>query len=327
MKLVKNLSGILAVAVMMVTVSCNNVDFRKTSAGVPYKIFKSSSGDSVRENYIVKIHVVRRTKDTLLYNSYNQKMAEYVEVRRPEGKLSYEDLGGNVMEILLKAKKGDSIFLTQSTDSLLKNPQISRGLKPGQQATTGIKIDDVFKSKEEADVAFAKDNAPMMKEAEERAAKAKKESLANFKKDTAAQAQMSRDSKIIENYLKAHNIQAEKTEWGVYIQTLTPGSGPRPQFGKFANVKYKGMLLSGESFDEGVYPVQIGRGGTVPGFEEGVSLLQKGQKARIFIPSLLGYGPQGSPPKIKPNENLMFELELLSITDTQPQQEAPPAGH
>jgi len=324
MKLTQIVSGVLAVAVTIVSVSCNNVDFKKTSAGIPYKIFKSSSGDSVRENYIVKIHVVRKTKDTVLYNSYNQKMPEYVEVRKPEGNLSYEDLGGNVMEILLKAKKGDSIYIVQSTDSLLKNPQISRGLKPGQQATTGIKIDAVYKSREEADVAIAKDNAPMMKEAAERAAKAKKESLEAFKKDTAAQAQMAKDSKIIEAYLKAHNIQAEKTEWGLYMQTLAPGSGPTPTFGKFANVKYKGMHLSGETFDEGVYPVQMGRGGTIPGFEEGISLMQKGQKARVFIPSTLGYGPQGNPPKITPNENLIFELELLSITDSQPQQEGPP---
>jgi len=82
--------------------------------------------------------------------------------------------------------------------------------------------------------------------------------------------------------------------------------------------------LSGQVFDQGTMPVQIGMSQVVYGFMEGVSQLSKGEKARVYIPSILGYGPQGSPPKIQPNEVLIFELEVLDITDTPPAQQQQP---
>ena len=76
------------------------------------------------------------------------------------------------------------------------------------------------------------------------------------------------------------------------------------------------MHLSGEVFDSGTYPLQIGSRGSIPGFEYGIKAMQKGGKAKIFIPSSLGYGAQGSPPTIKPNEILVFELELVDISNS-----------
>jgi FKBP-type peptidyl-prolyl cis-trans isomerase FklB len=53
--------------------------------------------------------------------------------------------------------------------------------------------------------------------------------------------------------------------------------------------------------------------GSIQGFEEGVKQIAKGGKAKIYIPSMLGYGMQGAPPKIKPYEHLLFEVETLDI--------------
>jgi FKBP-type peptidyl-prolyl cis-trans isomerase len=58
----------------------------------------------------------------------------------------------------------------------------------------------------------------------------------------------------------------------------------------------------------------LGTGGSIKGFEDGLRLLGKGAKGRLFIPSVLGYGSQGSG-KIKPNTNLMFEIEVLDVKD------------
>ena len=66
-------------------------------------------------------------------------------------------------------------------------------------------------------------------------------------------------------------------------------------------------------------------GGAIKGFEEGVKQLAKGGRGKVFVPSTLGYGERGSAPKIMPNENLMFELEVLNITDAPPTQSANPA--
>jgi FKBP-type peptidyl-prolyl cis-trans isomerase FkpA len=312
MQVLKNVLGVLAAA--LVLTACNNVDFKKTKAGVPYKVFSTGKGDSIRQNYIVKFEVIRKTKDTVLFSSYEQKMPQYLQVQPAPEQLSYSDIGGNLMEIFPKAKKGDSIYITESADSLLKqNPQLATQspLKKGDQIITTIKIIDVYKTPEEAQAAVSKDRIA-------NADKVDKETLERFKKDTAAQAQMAKDNKIIEDYLAKNNIQAQKTDWGVYVQTLNPGQGPKPKAGEYANVKYKGSTLAGQEFDAGVYPLQIGLGGSIKGFDEGVRQLSKGGKAKIFIPSMLGYGAQGNPPKIAPNENLIFELELLDISNTPP---------
>jgi FKBP-type peptidyl-prolyl cis-trans isomerase FkpA len=312
MQVLKNVLGVLAAA--LVLTACNNVDFKKTKAGVPYKVFSTGKGDSIRQNYIVKFEVIRKTKDTVLFSSYEQKMPQYLQVQPAPEQLSYSDIGGNLMEIFPKAKKGDSIYITESADSLLKqNPQLATQspLKKGDQIITTIKIIDVYKTPEEAQAAVSNDRIA-------NADKVDKETLERFKKDTAAQAQMAKDNKIIEDYLAKNNIQAQKTDWGVYVQTLNPGQGPKPKAGEYANVKYKGSTLAGQEFDAGVYPLQIGLGGSIKGFDEGVRQLSKGGKAKIFIPSMLGYGAQGNPPKIAPNENLIFELELLDISNTPP---------
>jgi FKBP-type peptidyl-prolyl cis-trans isomerase FkpA len=312
MQVLKNVLGVLAAA--LVLTACNNVDFKKTKAGVPYKVFSTGKCDSIRQNYIVKFEVIRKTKDTVLFSSYEQKMPQYLQVQPAPEQLSYSDIGGNLMEIFPKAKKGDSIYITESADSLLKqNPQLATQspLKKGDQIITTIKIIDVYKTPEEAQAAVSKDRIA-------NADKVDKETLERFKKDTAAQAQMAKDNKIIEDYLAKNNIQAQKTDWGVYVQTLNPGQGPKPKAGEYANVKYKGSTLAGQEFDAGIYPLQIGLGGSIKGFDEGVRQLSKGGKAKIFIPSMLGYGAQGNPPKIAPNENLIFELELLDISNTPP---------
>lgn len=319
MQVLKSVLSVLGAT--LVLAACNNVDFRKTKAGVPYKIFSDGKGDSIRQNYIVKFEVIRKTKDTVLFSSYDQKMPQYLQVQPVPEQLNYSDIGGNLMEIFTKAKKGDSIYITESADSLLKaNPQLSAQapIKKGDQIITTLKILDVYKTPEEAQAAVTKDRAA-------NADKMDTESLEQFKKDTAAQAQLARDNKMIEDYLAKNNIQAQKTEWGVYIQVLDQGQGPKPKAGQFSNVKYKGTTLGGVVFDPGSmpYPLQIGMGGSIKGFDEGVKQLAKGGKAKIFVPSTLGYGPSGNDPKIGPNENLIFDIEILDITDTPPAPQQP----
>lgn len=314
MKSSKIAFGVLAIAISFA--ACQNVEFKKSASGIPYKIFSSSKGDSAKTGYIVKYNVIQKTKDTVLFSSYTSKMPFYAEIRPQPENTNYANIKATVESLLAKTKEGDSLYLVQSADSLLKlNPEIT-AYKKGQQVITTIKVAKVYKTSDEA-------NADAMKEQAAGYEQHQKDQLSQLKKDTAAQASLQRDSKIIEDYLKAHNINAEKNEWGFYVERLTPGQGPKPKFGQFANVKYKGMNLSGESFDEGVYPVQVGNAQAVPGFAEGVNQLSKGEKARIYIPSLLAYGPTGREPKIKPNEILVFDMEILDITDQAPAQMQP----
>ena len=53
--------------------------------------------------------------------------------------------------------------------------------------------------------------------------------------------------------------------------------------------------------------------GLVPGFREAMLNMNIGDKARVFIPSYLGYGAQGRAPRVPPNTNLIFDIELVGI--------------
>lgn len=313
----KNVFSVLSASLLLA--ACSNVDFKKTKAGVPYKIIGNSKGDSIRQGNIVKFEVIQKTKDTVLMSSYIQKEPQYIQVQPVPPLSNYNDLGGNIMEILTKAKKGDSIYITQVTDSLLKAfPDMAASLKvqKGDQYITTLKIVEVYKTPEEANAAAIKDRLANYDNSE-------KTNFERFNKDTMVQSQMAIDKKIIEEYLAKNNIQTQKTYWGVYVQMLNPGQGPKPAPGQFASVKYSGSNLAGQVFDSGTIPVQVGLSGSIKGFDEGVKQLSKGGKAKIFIPSILAYGPRGNAPKIAPNENLIFDLELLDITNTQPSQAAP----
>ena len=322
MKSVKAITGLLMFA-MMFGACETKIDFKKTRGGVPYKIFaEGKSKDTIAVDDIVKYHRIVKIKDSVLNNTYLE-IPVYDKVR-----LASPSYGDPLPEILTKAHEGDSIYFVQAMDSFIyHNPQIEQQtpFRKGDQLVTTIRIVKVFKSEEEARAEYMKDNEKAMKESFKKIEAGEKDELAAFKNDKEKQAQLAKDNKIIEDYLKSKNIQAQKTDWGVYIQVLDPGQGPKPAVGKFANVQYKGSLLSGEEFDAGVYPLQIGTGGAIKGFEEGVRQLAKGGRAKIFVPSVLGYGATGSGPKIKANENLVFELEILDITDTPPQPGAQPA--
>jgi FKBP-type peptidyl-prolyl cis-trans isomerase len=267
MKSSKIVLSILAVA--MGFAGCQSVDFRKTSSGVPYKIFSSKKGDSVHQGSIVKYWVMQKVKDSVIYSSYKNKRAEYFQVQPTAEKATYTNIRATVEELILKSKEGDSLYLVQATDSLMKeNPQQTL-FKKGEQLVTTIKIERVYKNNDEASADYLKEQASGY-------AENKKQGLASFKKDTAAQLSIQKDDKVISDYLTAHNIRAEKNEWGIYIERLTPGQGPQPNFGQYSNVNYIGKHLSGEVFDQGTMPVQIGVSQVVFGFMEGVSQLNKG---------------------------------------------------
>jgi len=103
------------------------------------------------------------------------------------------------------------------------------------------------------------------------------------------------------------------------IETITPGKGPAAKAGDQIVANYHGVSFStGEVFDSSFesgmpLPVQLGAGGVIPGFEQGLDGMKVGERRQVTIPSELAYGPQGSPPAIGPDETLIFVLDLVKI--------------
>jgi FKBP-type peptidyl-prolyl cis-trans isomerase len=97
---------------------------------------------------------------------------------------------------------------------------------------------------------------------------------------------------------------------------LTKGTGVSPKLTDTVSVHYKGSLLSGKEFDSSYKrnePISFPLNGVIPGWTEGVQLMQPGAKYKFFIPYQLGYGAQGAGNDIPPFSTLVFEVELLKV--------------
>ncbi len=115
----------------------------------------------------------------------------------------------------------------------------------------------------------------------------------------------------------AKKPNVKTTASGLQYQVLVEGKGPKPTASDMVRVHYKGELLDGKPFDSSYdrgEPAVFSLQQVAPGWAEGVQLMPVGSKYKLWIPSKLGYGEQGTPGgPIPPNATLVFEVELLAI--------------
>jgi FKBP-type peptidyl-prolyl cis-trans isomerase FklB len=108
------------------------------------------------------------------------------------------------------------------------------------------------------------------------------------------------------------------TENGLQYEVLREGDGDAPDADDRVSVHYRGTLIDGTQFDSSYDrgdPAVFGVGGVIAGFAEALQLMTVGSHYRVFIPSELAYGPQGSGGAIGPNATLILEIELLEIVE------------
>ena len=154
-------------------------------------------------------------------------------------------------------------------------------------------------------------------------------------KKKTAQLQAAREAfkTLAENFKE----KAETLSSGLKIYYINKGDGEKPVIGSQVPVYYAGYFTTGDLFDSNIKEVveKYGKydsqrdamGGyepvpmdysqdalLIPGFKEGLLHMSTGDKVMIFIPSYLGYGPQGKGP-IPPDTDLIFELEIVDETE------------
>jgi FKBP-type peptidyl-prolyl cis-trans isomerase len=130
--------------------------------------------------------------------------------------------------------------------------------------------------------------------------------------------------KVNEQYL-ADNKEKEgviTTPSGLQYRVITEGEGEKPSPENQVKVHYKGTFVDGKTFDSSYdrgEPVTFPLNGVIPGWTEGVGLMNVGSKYELVIPHEIGYGERGNQ-GIPPKSTLVFEVELLEILPAAQQQ-------
>ncbi|XP_066575112.1 peptidyl-prolyl cis-trans isomerase FKBP2 [Amia ocellicauda] len=88
--------------------------------------------------------------------------------------------------------------------------------------------------------------------------------------------------------------------------------------GDVLHMHYTGKLEDGTEFDSSIprnqpFTFTLGTGQVIKGWDQGLLGMCEGEKRKLVIPSELGYGDRGAPPKIPGGATLIFEVELLTI--------------
>ena len=302
MRLFSTFLCIASIAVAMA--GCNNVDFKKTKGGMPYKLFPSKSGKKVVAGNFLKVNTITKKNDSVLITTYGS-MPSYIPVTN-------ESQPYDLSELYPQLKEGDSLYTVRLVDTFLKRApgQLPMSFKKGDKIITTVKILKVLNNEEETKQDYDKEMVAF------------------------SQTQLKKDDKILTEYFAKNNIQPQKTPGGTYVQILTPGAGEQITNGKFLSLKYKGMTLAGKVFDTNMdnsfnrtQPMEfvLGAQPMIKGFEDGLKMLRDGAKARLFIPSSMAYA-NNAPPEIGPNANLIFDIEVLKVSDQPPpsNNQAPP---
>jgi FKBP-type peptidyl-prolyl cis-trans isomerase len=110
----------------------------------------------------------------------------------------------------------------------------------------------------------------------------------------------------------------EETASGLRYQIIQKGEGKKAEKGNMVSVHYKGQLADGTVFDSSYkrnspLDFKVGVGQVIAGWDEGIMMLNVGDKARFVIPSDLGYGSAGAGGVIPPNATLIFDVELMGV--------------
>jgi FKBP-type peptidyl-prolyl cis-trans isomerase FkpA len=287
-----------ALSVFALNAGAQTAGLQKTAKGALYQIYTANPGDKAKINDVLTFNFIQKTdKDSILFSSYKAGHPVQAQVQASQNV-------GDLMDIfpLLAAK--DSAMVKIPTDSVFVGHEEARPpfLPKGSFLTFILKIEKV----QSLNDAIAERNAGLEK----------------LKQAEAAGAN---------DYIAAHGLKPVVTASGLKYVVTSPSVKKKPLKGDTVLVNYTGKLLGGKVFDSSVeanakaaglqqpgrtyepLTVVLGEGRVIPGWDEGLLLLNEGSKATFIVPSSIGYGERGNGPDIPGYSTLVFDVELVKI--------------
>jgi FKBP-type peptidyl-prolyl cis-trans isomerase FkpA len=310
MKKTKSLLYSLAFAIIAFgTMSCKKT--QTTSDGIEYTYIKEGKESPKNGEYVLYHLIVKTSSDSTFISTYEQNMPGYLQYNDSLPKQTGMD------EIFLGLKKGDSIAFESKAEKIFGAENVPFFIQADENVKIRIGVVDVL-SQEGLETYF---QAMQESQAKQQAEKSIK--------------QLEIDTQLIEDYISENNLNATRTQSGLYYVIEEEGDGKEIETGDLAFVHYAGYLMDGTLFDtsmkslaqeQGTYnesrdtqggygplEVRVGMGQVIPGWDEGLALLTKGAKAKFLIPSTLAYGDRNAGGPIQPNSVLIFDVEITDV--------------
>jgi len=282
--------------------SCKKTKVTKKDA-IEFTYIKQGKEKPANGDFMLYNLEILTQADSVIYSTLTQPFPGYLMANDT---IKAQD---GMDEIFLALRKGDSITFEAAAKIVFSGNQ-----------PAPIKEDDkikvrlgAYEMKTEAEMQKFYEEA-MVKEQEKAAKRAK--------------ALLVEEAKTIEAYLAKNKLTAQKTASGLYYVIEKEGTGEVTTPGTTLYVNYAGYLINGTLFDtswpeiakannmfseERPYeplPVNVGMRQVIDGWDEGLMLLKKGSKAKLIIPSPLGYGESGAGEMIPANSILVFDVEV-----------------
>ncbi len=285
----RNLFLLLFISVIIFSCKNNNQSYKKDKTGIEYKFFEHNT-NAPKPKYgdilVLSMTYATADNDSIIFDT--REVDSEFKMRFKTD--TYP--GGSINDCFNMMNVGDSAsFLIDAEMFFIntKNQDPPKFIKKGSKLKFNIKLKNIFsyeKYKQEREKVVIKDE--------------KEEEM------------------ILKSFLQHENIKTKPTNSGLYYIEEKKGTGKKPQAGDRVIVNYTGTLVSGKVFDSTLmrnepFEFTYGVGEVIQGWDEGLSYMREGGKARLIIPSYLAYGKKGYPGLIAPNSTLIFEIELIKV--------------
>ncbi|GAB4107861.1 hypothetical protein GCM10028791_03080 [Echinicola sediminis] len=311
----KNIKSLMLSAGVLATcfgvVSCQKT--KTTEDGTKYTYIEEGSEKPENGQFIIYEFTAKNSKDSIFISSLENGAPAYMMHNDSIKRYDTTKVRPGIDEIFSSLRKGDSIQFTAAASKIFGEMNTPPFLQPEEEVTLNIGVTEILDESEMQDF--------MTKVQEKQRAKMEQKS----------EEQLATDIKKIQDYMAQNNLNATKTESGLFYIIEEEGSGDQVEEGNTVAVNYTGYILDGTVFDTSVedvakendifnegrpyepFSVMVGKGRVIPGWDEGLQLLKGGSKAKLLIPSTLAYGPRQAGEVIAPNSILVFDVEVVDV--------------
>ena len=259
--------------------------YKMTESGLYYKYLVENDGPTAQLGEVVEVDLAYYLNDSLIYSTKDAPEPVYDLVHEPS-------FAGDLYEGFTMMHKGDSMSMIMPADSVFLKMFNSRIVPDFVDSASiirwEVKLVDIMTEEE-----------------------------VNARIQAAMDEKFAAADETLRAYLAENNIEATPTESGLVYVCTQPGNGAKPEAGKKVKVHYTGTLLDGTKFDSSVdrgepFEFPLGMGYVIPGWDEGVAMMSKGEKGILYVPAKLAYGERQAGP-IPAFSNLIFEVELVDF--------------